>query len=210
MATNIDTAITELCEAGARALHRYATVSGEDPSTLPEYFMSAFIFNDIGDRITLTLETPFSKLSEWNNDGRRRLGLPPQSQEETEALLKLAEDIGAPRVDMVMFTGEDGIPKDEQNFLALVEFKRWDIERGGDRSKILRILRHIDTCNYGVACGFARDDHVEWQKEKAQECRDFWCQREMPPLVDEPKYFFCARVFDRSAADGITDPKIVT
>lgn len=38
-----------------------------------------------------------------------------------------------------MFQGEFGVPKDQFDFVALAEFNRGNIEKGGDRAKLLTV-----------------------------------------------------------------------
>jgi hypothetical protein len=178
---DIDIVVSDLCIAGARAMRRYAEVSGELPCDLPEYLMPTFILDRIGDKIIVTLETGFSKLTEWNKDARQRQNLPPQPDGEVARLLALAEDLGSPRVDMVLYDGDDeGMPKNELRFLTLVEFKRgWPST--SDRSKLLRILPHIDTCPYGLVCGSMGADLI-WNQADAQESGDRWFEHPMEPI----------------------------
>lgn len=200
---DIDPFMARFCEAGARALARYSQISGKDPSTAPEYFMAALVMNELGEfkengsQLALTLETPFSTLWERNSDAKRRGGDPISSD-----LVKLGEESGNPRVDMVIFQGGLGAPKDQYDFLALVEFKKGDIERGGDREKLLAVLKHIDTCPYGVACGWveSRNEYIEWQKGHADECNDRWYQAGVDPIQEnDVRYLFCARLFKGDA-----------
>jgi hypothetical protein len=88
--THIDDVMQILCDAGARALRRFDEVSGMDVPDMPEYLVPAFIFSDIGNNITMTLETGFAKLWEWNNGTRLRQGMNPRSPEDEARLLLLA------------------------------------------------------------------------------------------------------------------------
>jgi len=197
---NIDTVAQALCDAGAGAMHRYAEISGEDPfDDMPEHFLQSYTMDHLGDYITSTIETGLSKLSIWNKDVRKRNGLPPLPQEETMELLALAETLGSPRVDMVLFEGdEDGRPKDKLDIFALVEFKKGAWALDGDRQKLLLILPHIDTCSYGVVCGGGRLTELDMWKARADESGDRWFQAHVRAISDEPpRYFFCARVFPR-------------
>jgi hypothetical protein len=197
---DIEIAMQKLCDAGARAMRRYAEVAGESPDDMPEFFMPAFVLDHIGKEITATLETRFSKLFEWNDDIRVRRRLPPRSPEEEAELLVLAEELGRPRVDMVLYEGDDeGRPKDKLDFLALLEFKKGWVP-SDERTKLLRILPHIDTCPYGVVCGSVRGENLEWNKGEARKTNDRWYQSAMQSLPGEDRsYFFCARLFDRAA-----------
>jgi len=71
----IEAVIRKLCDVGARAVSRYVEVSGMWPDDMPEYFMPGFIFDHLGDEITMTLETGFVKLLEWNAETLNRRGL---------------------------------------------------------------------------------------------------------------------------------------
>jgi hypothetical protein len=132
--------------------------------------MPAFVLDRLGDEITATLETSFRDLVDWNAGVRTRNGLLQQAHDEK--LLALAQQIGGRRVDMALFTGQDEHkPKDEQDFLALVEFKRGWIDGnripGGvsDRDKLLMLLAHIDTCPWGIVCGWCKMEHRKWQTD---------------------------------------------
>ena len=191
---DIDNVMDRCCEAGAWAMSRYAGASAESLTTLPEYFMPAIVCDRIADdSITVTLETGFSKLREYNDESRKRCGLEPRSPQEVAALLRLAEELGTPRVDLVLYQG----PKTKLEILALVEFKRWGPTQG-DRSKLRRILPHIDTCSYGVTCGFVNAKDLEKQRKEAEEKHDRWFQSKPVP-EDSTSYYFCARLFDRLA-----------
>jgi hypothetical protein len=184
----IDDVMQKFCDAGADAVRRYLDVSGEDAGTMPEYFMPAFVLDRLGDRVTSTLETNFGALVEWNVRvrERRRLGQQPHD----ERLLLLAQQSNGRRVDMVLFEGEEeGKPKDQQDMLALVEFKRGYVSanrepgRLSDRDKLLMLLAYIDTCPWGIVCGWTNKDHLEWQKQHSlKETSDRWYEKqiEMP------------------------------
>jgi hypothetical protein len=100
---------------------------------------------------------------------------------------------------MVLYEGdEEGRAKDELDLLALAEFKRGWVP-SDERTKLLRILPHIDTCPYGIVCGSVRGENLEWNKNEAATKGDRWYQSAMQSLPNERDYFFCARLFDRSA-----------
>jgi hypothetical protein len=188
-----------LCDVGARSMQRYSEVSGEAPDALPEYFMPAFIFHELGQ--TVTLETGFSKLIHWNNEARKHRNIPPRSTKEEEELLALAEELGTPRVDMVIYGPQrDGIPKEEYEFLALAEFKKGEFSR--DRDKLLRVLRHIETCPYGIVCGsITGDANLKWWRNEVKKTTDEWYESEVTALQPtNQKYFFCARLFRNPTA----------
>ncbi len=167
-------------------------------------FMPALIFHQLGGTLTSTLETPFSKLREWNTDTKNRRGLSRPS-DDVDELLALAERLGELRVDMVLFEGE-GVPKHEQAMCALVEFKRGFLDyeskdyRRSDKEKLTEILKHIDTCPYGIVCGSACQKIRDWHENKAFEARDRWYAKQVENRAqDFGSYFFCARVFERPA-----------
>jgi hypothetical protein len=194
---DIDQLLQKFCEAGADAMRRYAEISGEPPDELPEYFMPALIFDRLGSKnMTFTLETNFSKLAEWNKCARVRRGLPPQPLEERE-LLRLAEEVRRPRVDMVLYKDKLGCPKHELDIWCIIEFKRGGIDLP-DLAKITKVLAHIDTCDYGVVCGCTRERHLEGYRAATLGTRDRWFESEMRPLLgDNKRYFFVARLFGR-------------
>jgi hypothetical protein len=195
MKTNdIGTIITALCEHGARAVQRYVEISGVGPGAMPEYFMPAFIFDHMGDQVTMTLETNFLSLLEWNMHAKNGRRVVP-SAADIKAL-SLAADLGSPRVDLAIFA-DPHRPKDEQDILALVEFKRgWISAEGGDRDKLLLLLNHIDSCKYGAVCGWT--DKPEYPRGEAQKFGDLWFEHDFE--LHGRHCFFCARVFEASAA----------
>jgi len=194
----IDTLMRGFCDAGAQALNHYAAISGEDPSTAPEYFMPAVICSGFGNNIdesdnqlSVTLETTFSTLWEWNSDARAR-----DSKSVPSELVKLGENLGTQRVDMVLFSGQTGIPKSKHDLFALVEFKKGNLEEehgNKDREKLRGILRYIDTCSYGIVCGWVEKKYHAYQEERANRAGDSWYDSAV--AVYEGKYVFCARVF---------------
>jgi hypothetical protein len=199
---DVDEVMAKFCDAGAQSVRRYFDVSGIGPEIMPEYFMPAFILDRLGDKISATLETNFRTLVEWNAGVRARRGLPPQSHDET--LVRLLNES---RVDMALFECEDeGKPKEQRDFFALVEFKRGYIDasrirsRTSDRDRLLMLLAHIDTCPWGVTCGWTNKDHTEWQKDSIKGTNDRWYEKrfELPETISAP-LFFCARLFARSS-----------
>lgn len=203
---DIDSVMRDFCNAGAQAVLRYVVETGEDPWNMPEYFMPAFILDHLGDKITATLETNFNTLVQWNAGVRKRHGLAQQAHDERS--LSLTQQLDQRRVDMVLFEGqEEQKPKDQQDFLALIEFKRGQIDAGSfpgkisDRDKLLMFLAQIDTCPWGVACGWVDEPHLEWQKnESIKGTDDRWFEKriELPEAFTIP-HFFCARLFARSS-----------
>ena len=180
----IDTTIQKLCDTGAQAVQRYVVVSGLDPWYMPEYFMPAFMLDHLGDEVTMTLETKFSLLWAWNDGDRSR---------------PLPDGIGSPRVDLVIYK-DPHLAKSMQSFLALVELKRgWvdgDPDAPGDRHKLMGMLEYIDTCNYGVVCGWAKAVTRDWARKNAEKAGDRWFESKFE--LDGVPYFFCASVFART------------
>lgn len=166
--------------------------------------MPAFILDRLGGRLTATLETSFGTLVEWNAGVRVRRGLTQQAHDER--LLLLAQQLNGRRIDMALFEGEEeGKPKEQQDFLALIEFKNGWIDAAripgkiSDRDKLLMLLVHVDTCPWGVACGWMNKGHLEWQKQSSiKETNDRWYEKriELPETFSIP-LFFCARLFAR-------------
>jgi hypothetical protein len=199
---NIAGSIQNLCDTGATALLRYAEVSGQPPYEAPEYFMPAFIFDRLGQKNnTATLETRFSTLSEWNDDARKLIGLSPRSFEEEAQLMKIGQEIGQQRVDMVLFSNdENSKSKDRLPFLALIEFKKGLIS-ADDHIKLLRILPYIDTCDYGVVCGCIDAANLERYKNQSETAFGTWFQSAAinPPIAEGNAYFVCARLFKNPA-----------
>ncbi len=197
---DIDDFMNLFCRAGADAIFRYVEVSGEGPADMPEYFLPAMILQQLGSTISMTLETRFSKLSEWNNNARVRHCLSRLPNEEQD-LLHLAEEVGSPRVDMVVYDRPD-LPKNEQGFLALVEFKKGWIAPD-DRLKLFGIFPHADTCPYGITCGSMTNRQLQYEKEQVRGTGDLWYECPVPDFQDkgiEP-YWFGARL--------ITNPNFI-
>jgi hypothetical protein len=186
--------LDRFCEAGALSVARYAEVSGLLPEhDLPESFMPAFILNQLGDSLSMTIETSLSKLLLWNTQIHRRRGyslaLGPHR----------AASLGVPLVDMVIFSGRDPMNRD---ILALVEFKSGWIDtteipgRRNDRDKIRSILEYVDTCRYGVTCGWTR--HLDYYKNQADEAGEPFWKHQIALANGRTDYYFCARLFERA------------
>jgi hypothetical protein len=198
--SDIQAIVKKLCEAGAAAIHRYAKVSGENPfDDMPEHFLQAFILDHLGDEVTLTIETGFSKLILWNDHARRRQGVPPLRETEKAELIAAAQNIGLPRIDIVVF--DEAHPdqaKTDQAILALVELKKgaWAIDN--DRKKLRQILPHVDTCKYGVVAGACKQSEMATYQSIAESTGDIWFQSNVPPLhFGKESYVFCARLFGK-------------
>lgn len=157
--------VSEFCEAGAEAIRSYVDVSGLDPLEppyMPEYFMPAFILQRLGRTRMVTLETSVAHLVVWNDRARNGKHLAEALTAETS---QQTADLLSKRVDMVIF---DGPASPDRRMLALVEFKPGWISfesqpaRMSDRDKLLRILPLVETCPYGIACGWMRRDGWDW------------------------------------------------
>ncbi|MGC2411885.1 MAG: hypothetical protein WA459_04200 [Stellaceae bacterium] len=203
---DIDLLMPKFCAAGARALTRYAEISGEDPLTAPEYFMTSLAFNELGNSVIgngrqlgLTLETTYSTLWKWNIDVRSRPGSSLDPLRDPMEFMRLGEQLGSQRVDMVLFHGTEDLPKSQYDFLALAEFKRGDLRI--DRERVSKILTYIDTCPYGVICGWVESKYVEYHRGEAIKFGDRWHQEPVPASTsDNISCFFCARFFNRPAS----------
>jgi hypothetical protein len=208
----IDGVMRKLCEAGAQSVRRYVDVAGDDPWTMPEYFMRAFFLDRSGNEITMTLETGFGTLVEWNTGVRIRRSMPERAHDDR--LLRLAEQLGGRRVDLAIFAGEEEHKaKDQQDLFALVEYKRGWIsanrDPGGmsDRDKLLMLLAHVDTCPCGIVCGWAIEDHARWQRDVSiKSTSDHWCEQKIElPEGYTSSLLFCARAFERLSDDPRID-----
>jgi len=196
-ASNIAEVTQDFCSAGAEALRDYVEVSGFEPLEppyMPEYFMPASIFRKLGRTRTITLETSLAHLVLWNNATRSRRRHP---EEPAAQALQEVANMGSPRVDMVLC---DGATLPDRDILELVEFKSGWISfepqpaRVSDRDKLLRILPLVDTCPYGIACGWMELGHLNWQKSKMN--GDTLYEAPVPGIFkNNHLYFFGARVF---------------
>ncbi len=63
--------LQRLCDAGAKAVHRYVTVSGESAATMPEYFLTCSVFEALASERAITLETPFWQIHQWVAEGAK-------------------------------------------------------------------------------------------------------------------------------------------
>jgi hypothetical protein len=196
--STIDDVMPKILAAAAQSIPRHAQSSGMDVRSMPEYLMPAFALYEVGSEITITLETSMRWLSDWNTEARLRRGLVRLPEEEA-ALAAIAVEIGAPRVDMVIFDGGNTCSKEKQDFLALVEWKKWWPSEE-DRDKLLRILRYVDTCPYGAICFFVEEHHANFLSTEAGRVGDRWYQvpvPALPPEVSDTNYALCARIFAR-------------
>ncbi|MGJ0391352.1 MAG: hypothetical protein ACR650_01095 [Methylocystis sp.] len=150
---NIEETATRICDAIAGAIELYASISGDPPGELPESFVSAYVFASLGPVLTMTMETNSSKLWEWSCDMRRRWRGLPTGQPTPAVPPEFVPTVGMRRADLVLYKG-DHTKKNETDFLCLVEFKTWG-SIDSDAKKIREWFQFIDTCPWGLACGFA-------------------------------------------------------
>ena len=66
--------MTMVCKTAAKAVHRYAEVSGLTPGwDMPEPFITGYIFDRLNlPDVSMTLESNFKKLWDWNEHGHQR------------------------------------------------------------------------------------------------------------------------------------------
>jgi hypothetical protein len=166
---------------------------------MSESFIQSFILDHLGGELKMTLETHVEKLVEWNMITRARGCTRPSPQDVKE--LSASENLGRkPRIDLVIFADR---PKDQWDILALVEIKSGWIAGGGpqipehkdDRAKLLRVLQYLDTCRYGIVCGWAPERHRRWVEEQAK--YEYWHDESFE--INGASYFFGARVFQCNA-----------
>ena len=208
--TDINTFVQEFCDTGARAVSRYAEVSDDDYMKMPEYFMPAFIFDNLRTpraATTITLETSFTDLIARNASVRKRRGFAEQGH--NDQLLRLAEQLGGRRIDMALFEGEaEQKPRNEQDFVALVEFKKGWIDSGtlsgkiSDRDRLLLLLACVDTCPWGIVCGWIPQYHYDWQKNETLRTADRLFTSKIKIRDVAGPLLFCARLFARDSDEG--------
>jgi hypothetical protein len=195
---DVETVMQWICETAGGAMRRYAEVSNMDPGfDMPEYFLGATVFEKLGDRVTMTLETSIKKLRKWNDDANAHHSRVQSSTPEPEE-----DDPREYRVDLVAYDG-DSQKKDEQGFLVLVEFKR-DALKQGERDRLMSILDEIDTCPYGAIGSFLSNepgsDRVAQEEKKALAAGDRWFKYDVAGLPPDTGHFaVCARLFPRRA-----------
>ena len=198
--TDIASLTQRICDLGAAGLNRYADISNTHPFESPEYFMSSYIFSNLAkEGYTITLETSFSKLHDWNNEARtQRLKLPPRSAEEEVELLKISEAIGQQKVDMVIFEPKTEVQsRDDLDLFALIEFKK-GVMSESDKTKLTKILPFIDTCRYGIVCGVIHVNNI--QKFKTSVEPQHWHEKPVDErYADGNPYVVCAYFIRGSA-----------
>jgi hypothetical protein len=147
---DITEAAIRICDQTAGAIEKYAGISGSGVDDLPEYFLAAYVLMALGDVLTMTLETNSRKLWDWHIDIRQRWDRAVRKEEP--APREYNPTVGGRRADLVLFQGNHS-KKTETDFLCLVEFKKWYLD-AGDIKKIRDWFRFLDTCKYGMVCGF--------------------------------------------------------
>jgi hypothetical protein len=155
---NIEEAAIRVCDAMAGASELYASISGSGLEDLPEHFISAHVFAALGSVLTITMETNSKKLWKRSCDTRRRWGGLPPTQLPPTMSPEYNPAVGGRKVDLVLFRG-DHSKKSETDLLCLVEFKIYD-DIEPDVVKIREWFRFLDTCPWGLACGFTTK--IEW------------------------------------------------
>lgn len=191
---SIEETAIRVCDEIACAIERYASMSGEGAEDMPESFLGACVFTNLGPVLTMTLETNSTKLWAWNADARRRWNNQPDAPLPRQPADYKAK-VGVRRVDLAIFQG-DHTRKSETTFLCLVEFKKW-WPSDDDVQKLRDWFPFIDTCPYGICCCFARvdDDTFRCLQENAERDGDIWVAGRLArPLADAANYRTFARV----------------
>lgn len=192
---SIEETAIRVCDEIAGAIERYASISGEYPDDLPESFIGSCVFANLGPVLTMTMETNAKKLWEWNANARGRWNKDP-----TAPLPDQPSDYKAKfqrkRADLVVYKGEH-TRKEEMTFLCLVEVaKYW--EKASDLEKIRDWFAYIDTCPYGICCGYALiepSDAFPKLQAGAVEAGDKWLSgRIARPLGTDRNYHTFARL----------------
>jgi hypothetical protein len=182
--------IQKLCDAGAMAVRRYVTVSGETAATMPEYFLTCSVFDALAGERAVTLETPFWQVHEWVAEGAKF----PQELDDYSKGWK---------IDMVIYDG-GGKPPNEQRIWGFVEFKNGFLDadplpgRRSDRDKLLILAKLFPLERPKlICCGTVNTEGRIYHKENAEKLGDTWFQspRQEPPLATEEQ-FFCARLLN--------------
>jgi len=140
------------CKAGAEAVRCYVDISHSDPLDppyMPEYFVSSYILQHLGSRWVMTLETNLNHIMCLNQS------IPAKNSKR--------------RVDMVIF---DPITNAKSTILALAEFKNGKLDyetipsKDSDRDKMLRLFSLIDTCPYGIVCGWIDQRWLDYHQPR--------------------------------------------
>jgi hypothetical protein len=173
----------KFCKAGAQAVRRYAKVTGSLPKDdMPEYFLSSFLFDALGDEDPMSLETRVSSLR-----------------------LRPISDLGypkSPRIDLVIYKDRH-LPKDRENLLALVEFKSGSVwqektqtKPNTDREKLIVVLKTCPAGTYGVICGWVHGE-VRYKNslEYSESAGDWPCWEPFKIEGATEPHFFGVSVF---------------
>jgi hypothetical protein len=127
----------------------------------------------------MTLETNNAKLWEWNADIRRRWDGEPFGF-GTSVPLQPAGLKNGRRPDLVIFTGEKS-----ENFLCVVEIKKSWALNPVDLGKLQNWFQWLDTCPYGMLCGFVKVPNDRYVKELKLEA-DHWGHEWVPGRITRP------------------------
>jgi hypothetical protein len=127
-----------ICDTALNALIRYHQLTDLSPSEVPEHFIQSFIFDRLGDHLSMTMETAVPTLWLWGGGG----DIPPELR----------------KIDIVIYNKKQQIKK-EQDALVLVEIKRHH-DVGSDIYKLQKILPKLRTLKYGIVVGII--DPVVW------------------------------------------------
>lgn len=96
----LDDVMPEICKSAAQAVYRYVEVSRDPYDRPPEYFLSSFVFDKLGTKYTMTLESDAKKLRDWNAEIHKMHGTAPRSEDQRaieEAIQQTGEDCLYPK-----------------------------------------------------------------------------------------------------------------
>ena len=202
---SVDNIMEKICHHAAQAIRRYVEISGMTPGDMPESFLGAYVFDKIGSEVTMTLETNTTKLFDWNNASKGRRRASDAVKVELQNAVTSVDQSG--RIDLVLFDGASQ-NKEHEEFLALVEFKRWHLSRE-DRDKLLVVLKYIDTCPTGAICSIldlgGDRSWVEHEQSDAVRMGDRWIECKVGELPHgiPGNYSVCARIFSSAIAPSL-------
>jgi hypothetical protein len=190
-----------VCDAAAGAIELYASIAGTDvDDDFPEHLLAAHALANLGSVLTMTMETSGKKLWEWNCDIRRRWNGLPSGQPTPAAPADYFTKFGMRRADLVLFKG-DHSKKSETEFLCLVEFKKWTTPELDSR-KIRDWFQFVDTCPWGMVCGFSNTNSIEWLRilqDKAEGMGDKFVEgRVARPVSTSDSFQTYARILANS------------
>jgi len=201
---NIDEVAKRICDQVAAGIEKYLNVSGCGIDDLPEHFLQAYVLVGLGDVLTITMETGSTKLWQWNADARRRWAGQRTDSPVPSPPAKYNSAVGSQRTDLVIFRG-DHTKKNEMDLLCLVEFKKWILSER-DYRKMTAWLPFIDTCPYGIVCGFCESQLegalADWGSTVRQS-GDAWVLGQIArPLGVPESYSTFARVLNNHGYKG--------